>query len=355
MVAKREITIWISAFVTFLAILCSVATVVMLITEGSGYIVRPYIIGDLLGGIADLSVESYLAISVTATFIFLGITCIIVFRKEPPDPELLQMLVTVAGNVAALKKTHEDTMTEIASQMEYDRSTSRKLFNKINLNLEDASKESLALLEGQGKAIKKARRDLISIIENKANETGEKLSTTFKEQEKIMVGVKQSSEKGTAALRKQKAELKEIKLRLEEIEDKIVPIQAKLKSLDDIEEINGIGPRFGEELRSLGITSIRDFLTADPVVIGEKTRLSQEVAENLQVMAQLQMIPGITQKDAELLAEAGIKSRKELAGQDSIQLSRKVGEIAKIYVDQGKLSKDDYPTIEEISSWIRMA
>ena len=170
-----------------------------------------------------------------------------------------------------------------------------------------------------------------------------------------MMGVKQSSERGAAALRKQRAEIKEIKLRLEEIEEKIVPIQAKLKSLDNPEEIKGIGPRLGEELRGLGITSIRDFLTADPVVIGEKTRLSQEAAENLQVMAQLQMIPGITKKDAELLAEAGIKSRKELAGQDLIQLSRKVGEIAKIYVDQGKISDDDYPTIEEISSWIRTA
>jgi len=69
----------------------------------------------------------------------------------------------------------------------------------------------------------------------------------------------------------------------------------------------------------------------------------------------LQMIPDIADSDAELLAEAGIRSRKELADQDLIQLSRKVGEIAKIYVDQGKISKDEYPTIEEISSWIRMA
>ena len=47
--------------------------------------------------------------------------------------------------------------------------------------------------------------------------------------------------------------------------------------------------------------------------------------------------------------------KEQLADQDLIQLSRKVGEIAKIYVDQGKISKDKCPTIEEISSWIRMA
>lgn len=108
-------------------------------------------------------------------------------------------------------------------------------------------------------------------------------------------------------------------------------------------------------MKSLGITSVRDFLTADSTLIGEKTRLSKETAENLQTMAQLLMVPGITETDAELLIGAGIRSRKELADQDLIQLSSRVGEIAKIYVNQGKISEDESPTIEEISSWIRMA
>jgi predicted RecB family nuclease len=69
----------------------------------------------------------------------------------------------------------------------------------------------------------------------------------------------------------------------------------------------------------------------------------------------LLMVPGITETDAEMLIDAGIKSRKELAEQDLIQLSSKVGEIAKIYANQEKITKDEYPTIEEIYSWIRMA
>ena len=97
----------------------------------------------------------------------------------------------------------------------------RKFATDVNSKVEEANKEMLALLGGQGKAIKKARRDLISIIETKATETGEKLSTYLKEQGKVMMGVKQSSEKGATALRKQRAELKEIKLRLEEIEERI--------------------------------------------------------------------------------------------------------------------------------------
>jgi hypothetical protein len=170
-----------------------------------------------------------------------------------------------------------------------------------------------------------------------------------------MAGIKQSSTRSATALKKQRAELKEINLRLEKIEGKMMPIQANLKSSDSPEEIKGIGPALGEELRGLGITSVGEFLTANPAVIGERTRLSQENAENFQAMAQLLMVPGITEKDAELLVDAGIKSRKELADQDLIQLSSKVGSIAKVYVEQGKISEDEYPTIEEICSWIRMA
>lgn len=353
MITKRGISIWMSSFATFLAILCSFAMAILLINEGAGSIVRPYIIGSICG---DLSVESYLWISVTATFIFLGITCIIAYRKQPPDPEIVKMFLKVGGNLAALRKTQENAVVEMTDQMEYDRKVNRKFFNKVNSNFEETNKETLALLAEQRKMIKKARLDLISTIEKKAGETGEKMSADLKKQETVMIGVKRLSQEGATALKNQCAELEEIKLRLERIEGNIVvPIQAKLKTFDNPEDIKGVGPALGKELRGLGITSVGEFLTTDPMIIGEKTRVSQEMAENLQAMAQLMMIPGVDANDAELLIEAGIKSRKELADHDLIRLSRKVGEIAKIYVDQGKISKDEYPTIEEISSWIRMA
>ena len=130
MVSRREIIIWVSISATFLAVLCSVAMVVLLINEGAGSIVRPYIIGDILGSlVGDLNVESYLWISVITTFILLGITSIITFRKQPPDPEIIEMLENVGENLAALNKTQEDSMTEVAEQLEYSRKTNRKGFN----------------------------------------------------------------------------------------------------------------------------------------------------------------------------------------------------------------------------------
>ena len=326
MVEAREVIIWISAFATFLAILSSVAMTIQLINVGEGTIVHPYILGDIIGSlVGNLAVEYYLLITIIATFILLGITCLIAFRRRPPDPELVRMLVTIGGNVAALRKTQEETLTEMIGQLEYNQKANRKFFNDVNSKVEDATQEIIATLGSQEKAIKKARRDLITIIENRAKET------------------------------EQRAKLEEIKLGLEKLEEKLMPVQAKLNSLDNVEEIKGIGPRLGEELKGLGIISVREFLTADPMLIGEKTRLSLETAENLQTIAPLLMVPGITETDAEMLIDTGIKSRKELAEQDLIQLSSKVGEIAKNYSNQGKITKDEYPTIEEIYSWIRMA
>jgi predicted flap endonuclease-1-like 5' DNA nuclease len=196
---------------------------------------------------------------------------------------------------------------------------------------------------------------VISALDAKTIEAGEKLSADLKRQEAVMNGVKRLSEEGAAGLKSQSAELEEIKARLDRIEGSMSPSQANLKSLDNSEEIKGIGPALGSELRMLGIESVGDFLTTDPEIIGEKTRVSKEMAENLQASAQLMMIPGVDSNDADLLIEAGIKTQKQLADQELLPLSSKVNEIAKIYVEQGKITKEEAPSIEEISSWIRKA
>jgi hypothetical protein len=352
MTTKRGIIVWISGFVTFLSIIATFYMVVRLINEGAQSIVTPYLFGSIVG---SLSVEAYLWIFITATFIFLGLTCIIIYRKQPPNPELVKLLLKIGGNLAALRKSQEASINEIVDQMEYGRKVNQKFFSTVSADIKEDKKEMLELLEKQGRAIRKIRSNLSSVVETKMSEIGEKISADLKKQEAIIMGVKRLNEEGATGLKKQLVETEEIKLRLERIEGNMIPNQATLKSLDNTEEIKGIGPALGSELRMLGINTVGEFLTTDPEVIGEKTRISKEMAENLQASAQLMMIPGVDSNDAEILVEAGVKSQKELANHELLQLSRKVGEIAKIHIAQGKISKDEYPTIEEISSWIRMS
>lgn len=352
MITKRGLTIWASASITFLSILASFAMAVMLVNEGAGSIVSPYLLSSIAGALA---VEIYFWLSIVFSLIFMALTCILIYRKQPPDPEIVKLLLKVGGNLAALRKTQESSIAEIAEQMEYGRKVNQKFFSTVTSELTENKKEVLDTLENQGTAVKKASSDLISAIETKTAEAAKKVSADLKKQETAILGIKLLNEETATGLKNQRTELNEIRLKLERIEESIAPNQPKLKSLDNPEEIKGIGPALGKELRSMGVTSVGELLTTNPELIGEKTRVSKEMAENLQASAQLMMIPGVSSSDAELLMDAGIKSRKELASQDLIVLSRKVGALAKVYVDQGKMSKEDYPTIEKVSSWIRNA
>ena len=355
---KRGIAVWISGFLTLLAALSSFWTILYWIdeTRGPNSLLRPYLVGDIINSlVGDLTVENYFWISIAATFIFLGVTCIIAYRKLPPDPEIIKEFVKVGVNLAAIRKTQNATATELAESIENNGKTSRELFKKVDTNLEDAKKETLAVMEKQEKTIQKVRRDMVSTVETKVGETREEMLGALKKQEVAMREVGRLSKRGAAAIKKQKAELEDIKISLKKIEEKMVPSQPRLKSQDNPEEIRGIGPRLGEELSDLGITNVGELITADPAFIDEKTRVSRDMAERLQATAQLLMIPDVDENDAELLVDAGITSRRELADQDLVPLSRKISEIVKTYIEEGKMSEDEKPTIEEISSWITMA
>jgi hypothetical protein len=104
MSTKRGISVWIPAFVTFLSILATFAMAMRLVNDGPNAPADPYLVGLLVG---SLSVETYLWIFIVSTLVFLGITCLIVYRKQPPNPELVKMLLKVGGNLAALRKSQE--------------------------------------------------------------------------------------------------------------------------------------------------------------------------------------------------------------------------------------------------------
>ena len=98
MPVKRGIAIWISGFLTFLAALSLIAVVIYWarpdVTLNS--VLQPYLVGDIISSLIDNSrVETYFWISLVATFIFFGLTCIIAYRKLPPDPEIVKMFVKV--------------------------------------------------------------------------------------------------------------------------------------------------------------------------------------------------------------------------------------------------------------------
>jgi len=105
----------------------------------------------------------------------------------------------------------------------------------------------------------------------------------------------------------------------------------------------------------MGITSVGELLLTDSKSIGAKTRATPEMAARMQGRAQLLMVPGIDDNDADMLMDVGISSRNELARQDAFELGRKLNRVARTYIEEKKISEAEKPTIEEISAWIRLA
>lgn len=155
-------------------------------------------------------------------------------------------------------------------------------------------------------------------------------------------------------MEKQREQIGEIIERVERLEEDLLP-QPILTSRSKPEEIKGVGPRLGEELRNLGITKVADLLTADSRLVAEETRASRDAVQHFQAIAQLSIIPGISQDHAELLEEVGITTRTQLATQEPLRLSQKLETITKTYIEEGKLDESEKPTVEEIVSWIRRA
>ena len=67
------------------------------------------------------------------------------------------------------------------------------------------------------------------------------------------------------------------------------------------------------------------------------------------------MVPGIQEKDLVLLEEVGVMNRKELAEQDPLELGINISGISKVYVEEGKITDAEVPTIEEVYGWVKAA
>ena len=154
---------------------------------------------------------------------------------------------------------------------------------------------------------------------------------------------------------KQQDQIAEITLKLEQLEAMLATPKPMLTSKSSIEDVKGIGPGRGTELKEMGITNAGELIMADTKILAGRMGSSERTVEKLQGRAQLSLIPGLNEKSLLLLEELDVIDRKSLAEQDSIELSKRINAVFKINLDKGKVLESDLPTIEEIDSWIRFA
>ena len=99
-----------------------------------------------------------------------------------------------------------------------------------------------------------------------------------------------------------------------------------------IEEIEGIGPTYGEKLKGAGITNTDHFLKLccdkkGRTGVAEKTGLSESNLLKWANMADLMRISGVARQYSELLEAAGVDTIKELRTRRADNLTTKMGEV----------------------------
>ena len=366
----KGIAIWILGFFSFLAAANVINAVIMWFNLGPGRTFTPYLLGGVTG---PIPVYAYLIISVLVTLVFFGVTADKVVNE-----------LSVADQIGAINEKASRLQAAQESQRNVLEGVQAKVF-LLDESLERARQELSRQIIEQGDAIKKssevghqAQQKILNGVEGRVFLLDESLKGVKKglnEQAEIIKGVntnlvervcpqiagvkedlaqlEQRDKKTEAAHTKQRDEIKEIRLKLERLESTLVTPKTLLTSQSNVEDVKGIGPGKGAELKEIGITNAGDLIMADPKAEAEKTGASETTVGKWQGRAQLSLIPGMKDKDLSLLEELDIIDRKSLAAQDPIELGKKMNAIFKVNLAKGKVSEADKPTIEEIDSWVK--
>jgi hypothetical protein len=373
-------TIWILAFLTFLSGLNAINAVFLSVTLGMEAPYELPLIGSLIG---TIPVYVYLILSVTATFLFLGATCVDLVT-ELSNKELLneinakvtaietgqklqqKLLESLQARVFLVDESINSMRKEVArafTKQEENLKEVQANLTKNQANLAKKLDSDLAAVKGEmAKQMNRQSEEIKKTNTNLANLFNENLAVVKDELAGQLVGLagtlesqERRARKSGKAILEQEKEIAEIKTKIERVEDEFVPPKPLLTSQCKVEDVRGIGENTGNELREIGITDVGELVLTDPSVIADKIDMSEKTVEKLQGRAQLAMIPGLEEKDLVLLEEAEVMNRKELASQDPIELGKKINGIAKIHLQEKKISEAEIPTIEEVYAWIKAA
>ncbi len=122
-----------------------------------------------------------------------------------------------------------------------------------------------------------------------------------------------------------------------------------------IEDVEGIGPSYGEKLRAAGIKSTKQLLDRccdrkGRKAMAEATGLSDKLILNWTNKADLMRISGVGPQFSELLEAAGVDTVKELRTRNAANLAAKMREVN----DEKKLTRRS-PPADTVSRWVEDA
>ena len=100
------------------------------------------------------------------------------------------------------------------------------------------------------------------------------------------------------------------------------------QQIGDVEDIEGIGPKYAKILKELGINTTEDLRKQSMVQITEATDISTKLVYKWQCMADLFRVRRAAEEYTEFLFEMGIETVRELSEQDPGDLHARVEQPA---------------------------
>ena len=145
---------------------------------------------------------------------------------------------------------------------------------------------------------------------------------------------------------------------LSDLETKLKAAESKKTIVGDIERIEGIGPAYGQKLRSIGLAWVRELLDhgADPngrQRIAAETGIKPELILAWVNAADLLRVDGVTPDWAELLEASGVDTVKELKNRVPANLLAKLTETNPTG-PRGRIAPS-LPDLEEVEGWVAQA
>jgi len=122
-----------------------------------------------------------------------------------------------------------------------------------------------------------------------------------------------------------------------------------------IEDVEGIGPAYGEKLRSVGVKNTDELLSAGKTKksrtdLAQKTGISESLILKWVNMVDLYRINGIGSEFSELLEASGVDTVKELKHRVAANLVKKMTEV-----NTEKSLTRRVPTESVVADWIEQA
>jgi len=122
-----------------------------------------------------------------------------------------------------------------------------------------------------------------------------------------------------------------------------------------LEEVEGIGPKYAEKLRAIGIENTDQFLSAAATPKGrkelaEKSSISEKLILEWANHLDLFRIKGVASEYADLLEEAGVDTVVELAQRNPENLYQKLVEV-----NEAKKLVRKLPVQSQVADWIEQA